>query len=78
MTSASMSWFVDTNVLIYAIDERFPDKKEKADLWLRELGRREAIVLSPQSLNEFYYVATRRLGWPRDNSTRDRIWTFSR
>jgi hypothetical protein len=48
-----MSWFVDTNVLIYAIDERFPDKKEKADLWLRELGRREAIVLSAQSLNNF-------------------------
>jgi predicted nucleic acid-binding protein len=73
-----MNWFVDTNVLIYAIDERFPVKMEKADLWLRELGHREAIVLSPQSLNEFYYVATRRLGRPRDSSTHDQIWTFSR
>jgi predicted nucleic acid-binding protein len=67
-----MNWFVDTNILIYAIDSRFPDKKERADLWLRELARRELIVLSPQSLNEFYSVATRRIGLPRNASTRER------
>jgi predicted nucleic acid-binding protein len=73
-----MNWFVDTNVLIYAIDDRFPEKKAQADRWLRELSRREAIVLSPQSLNEFYHVATRRLGLPRDVSTRDRILNLER
>src|SRR6266853_3860198 len=67
-----MNWFVDTNILIYAIDSRFPDKKERADLWLRELARRDLIVLSPQSVNEFYSVATRRIGLPRNAATRDR------
>ena len=67
-----MNWFVDTNILIYAIDSRFPGKKERVDLWLRELARRELVVLSPQSLNEFYSVATRRIGMPRNASMRDR------
>src|SRR5437588_7550042 len=67
-----MSWFVDTNILIYAIDSRSPDKKERADLWLRELGHRNLVVLSPQSLNEFYSVATVRIGLPRNTVTRQR------
>src|SRR5579864_4953084 len=67
-----MSWFVDTNVLIYAIDSRSPDKKERADLWLHELSSRDLVVLSPQSLNEFYSVATVRIGLPRDAATRER------
>ena len=73
-----MSWFVDTNVLIYSIDNRVPAKKERAVLWLEELGRHKAIVLSPQSLNEFYVVATLRLGFPRDISTRDLVWKLVR
>jgi predicted nucleic acid-binding protein len=68
-----MSWFVDTNVLIYSIDNRVPAKKEQARLWLEELGRHKAIVLSPQSLNEFYVVTTVRLGLPRDESTRNLV-----
>jgi predicted nucleic acid-binding protein len=67
-----MSWFIDTNVLIYAIDSRSPDKNERADLWLHELGRRDLVVLSPQSLNEFYSVATVRIGLPRNAATRER------
>ena len=73
-----MSWFVDTNVLIYSIDNRVPAKKAQAGLWLEELGRHKAIVLSPQSLNEFYVVATLRLGLPRDVSTRDLVWKLVR
>jgi predicted nucleic acid-binding protein len=42
------------------------------------LGVAKPLSFPPQSLNEFYFVATRRLGLPRDVSTRDRIWTFSR
>src|ERR1700720_1888664 len=73
-----MSWFVDTNVLIYSIDNRVPAKKERAVLWLEDIGREKAIVLSPQSLNEFYVVATLRLGFPRDISTRDPVWKLVR
>jgi predicted nucleic acid-binding protein len=73
-----MNWFVDTNVLIYAIDNRFPAKEEQARLWLSELARHETIVLSPQSLNEFYAVATQRLGLPRNSSTRDRVLQLTR
>jgi len=73
-----MNWFVDTNVLIYAIDNRFPAKKEIADLWLGELARHKAIVLSPPSLNEFYSVATLQLGLARNSSTRDQAWDLAR
>jgi predicted nucleic acid-binding protein len=73
-----MSWFVDTNVLIYAIDSRSPEKKERADLWLRELGHRNLVVLSPQSLNEFYSVATVRIGLPRNTATRQRTEQLAR
>ncbi len=73
-----MNWFVDTNVLIYSIDNRVPAKRDRADLWLEELGRHKSIVLSPQSLNEFYVVATLRLGLPRNGATRDRVRKLAR
>ena len=73
-----MNWFVDTNVLVHAIDNRFPAKKERADLWLRELARHKAVVLSPQSLNEFYSVATLQLGLARNRSIRDQAWNLAR
>ncbi len=77
MASAPMSCFVDTNVLIHAIDERSASKQERAAHWLRELGSRDALVLSPQSLNEFYVVGSRKIGVPRDK-LRERIWRLAR
>ena len=77
MPNGKTNCFVDTNILVYAIDERSPAKRERAALWLRELGLRQAIVLSPQSLNEFYSVACRRLGVPRGQSLRSRVWRLS-
>src|SRR5215471_16442229 len=73
-----MNWFVDTNVLIYAIDNRFPVKKERAALWLSKLALHRAIILSPQSLNEFYSVATLQLGLARNSSVRDQAWGLAR
>jgi len=78
MTSASMNWFVDTNVLIYAVDNRFPEKMNRADLWLRELGCRGAVALSLQSLNEFYAAASRRLGPRREASAREHTLRLAR
>jgi predicted nucleic acid-binding protein len=77
MASVPMNCFVDTNVLIHAIDERSISKRDRAAHWLRELGVRNALVLSPQCLNEFYVVGSRKIGIPRDQ-LRDRIWRLAR
>ncbi len=55
--------FLDTNVLVYAVDEAEPTKRAIARDLLGELGRRE-FVLSTQVLGEFYVTVTRRLEQP--------------
>lgn len=54
--------FVDTNVLVYAVDHADPRKRDAArDV----LGRPDAeLVISAQVLSEFYVVVTRRLATP--------------
>ncbi len=54
--------FLDTNVLVYALDEAEPVKRDAAR---RLLGSTDhEFVLSTQILGEFYVVATRRLAQP--------------
>lgn len=53
--------FVDTPVLIYADDERDPDKHAKARAWIGQLWERRAGRISSQILNEYYVVVTRKL-----------------
>lgn len=60
MASAKPSCFVDTNVLVYAIDPRFPEKRQRAAELLRRVIRTRTLVLSPQNLNEFYWVAAEK------------------
>jgi predicted nucleic acid-binding protein len=57
------SAFLDTNVLVYAIDDSDPGKRDKARsiLAAAEPGR---LVVSTQVLSEFYVVATRKLERP--------------
>jgi len=50
--------FVDTNIVIYTRDQRDPGKAAIATEWLRVLRRNDAIVFSPQVLNETFAVAT--------------------
>jgi predicted nucleic acid-binding protein len=54
--------FVDTNVLVYAVDDADPSKRDAArDV----LARTDAdLVISAQVLSEFYVVVTRRLATP--------------
>ena len=52
--------FVDTNVLLYAFDERDPDKRDRARRWLEACWRRRLGRLSSQVINEFYSNARRR------------------
>lgn len=55
-----MKCFVDTNVLAYAKDSQAPTKQKKASDWIATLARRRALVVSAQSLREFYAVSLRR------------------
>jgi predicted nucleic acid-binding protein len=55
--------FVDTNILVYAVDDSEPEKQELAR---RSLGasRYGQVVLSTQILGEFYVTVTRKLAEP--------------
>lgn len=56
--------FVDTNVLVYAFDAGEPAKRARAlELLVDETVD---LVVSAQVLNEFYWVATRKLTPPLD------------
>jgi predicted nucleic acid-binding protein len=61
MPSAS-TVFVDTNVLVYADDARDADKRTRARAWLSRLWTERRGRVSTQVLNEYYAVATRKLG----------------
>jgi predicted nucleic acid-binding protein len=52
--------FVDTNILIYALDPAEPMRRQVSADLLRQTIRQRTLTLSPQSLNECYRVLTRR------------------
>jgi predicted nucleic acid-binding protein len=54
--------FVDTNVLIYAVDDGNLKKQEAAKLWRAELWKSRLGRISFQVLQEFYANVSRR--WP--------------
>lgn len=45
--------FVDTNVLIYARDQREHDKRKQSQQWLELLAERRQLLTNLQVLNEF-------------------------
>lgn len=51
--------FVDTNVFLYARDDRFSEKQERARHWLARLAERDAGVVSPQVIGEIHHVILR-------------------
>jgi predicted nucleic acid-binding protein len=54
--------FVDTNVLIYALDEADRKKHEAARLWRADLWKSRRGRISYQVLQEFYVKVTQK--WP--------------
>ena len=52
--------FVDTNILIYALDPLDPAKRKASADLLRVTVSSHTLTLSPQSLNECYRVLTER------------------
>ncbi|HTS71808.1 MAG TPA: PIN domain-containing protein [Terriglobia bacterium] len=55
--------FVDTNVLIYALDETDPEKHQAARLWRAELWKGRRGRISYEVLQEFYVKVTQK--WPK-------------
>jgi len=69
MPNGKMSCFVDTNLIVYAIDSSQPEKRRRAKGFLNRIINRHTLVLSPQSLNECYQVVTgRRSLMPRNEA----------
>ena len=64
--SAASRVFVDTNVLLYALDGVHPEKQRRAAEWIAFLWSTGAGVLSWQVLHEFYANATGKLGLGAD------------
>jgi len=54
--------FVDTNLIVYSMDQSDPEKRDHCRQLLRSLVDHEAGVISTQILQEAYVVATRKLG----------------
>jgi predicted nucleic acid-binding protein len=52
--------FVDTNVLIYGVDDADPGKRDRARAWLAACWQRRCGRLSTQVLNEFYVNVKRK------------------
>ena len=76
MPSAKMSLFVDTNVLVYTIDPTEPDKRRRVGDLLTGAMKAGSLVLSPQSLNEFYRVVTERRRFIARDAARRLISSF--
>lgn len=56
-----MTYLVDTNVLVYALDTREPERQARALGWLRYLGEQDTGLLSTQALSELANVCLHRL-----------------
>lgn len=52
--------FIDTNILIYALDPATPQKRATSADLLRRTINSHILALSPQNLNECYRVLTQR------------------
>ena len=61
MPNAPISFFVDTNVLLYLRDNRETAKQAIALRWIESLEAVDAIVISPQVVNEYCNVTLNKL-----------------
>lgn len=61
--------FIDTNVLLYAVDHTEAEKQARAEALLNRLWKDHSGCLSVQVLQEFFVNATRKLSRPLDMDT---------
>ncbi|MDX2153975.1 MAG: PIN domain-containing protein [Bryobacteraceae bacterium] len=69
MPAASLC-FVDTNILLYALDATAPNKQAAAESLLDQLWREGGGRTSWQVLHEFYVNATRKMEVPKASARR--------
>src|SRR2546423_15603635 len=53
--------FVDTNILLYAVDRNVSEKRKQARGCLDALARRRLLVVNPQVLNEYAHNVIRKM-----------------
>jgi len=53
--------FIDTNILVYSIDQKNEDKKQKSRRTLKKIIESHQPVISTQVIKEFYVVSTNKL-----------------
>lgn len=54
--------FIDTNILVYTLDQKDRTKQESARTILKRIIEDHQPVISTQVIKEFYVVATKKLG----------------
>jgi predicted nucleic acid-binding protein len=69
--------FLDTNILIYADDQRFPAKQQKALNLIKEHRERHTGVVSLQVLQEYFVAVTGKLRLDAEIA-RHKVEIFSR
>ena len=78
MSVSADRFFVDTNVLLYSVDESEATKRARARQWMEALWSSDSGRLSWQVLNEFYWNAVRKLKTPaaraRENVETLALW----
>lgn len=60
--------FIDTNVLVYYVDERYPEKCRVATGIVASAIDNSDYLISAQVLNEFANVAIKKLSMPEDEA----------
>ncbi|MDA8139203.1 MAG: PIN domain-containing protein [Desulfobacteraceae bacterium] len=54
--------FIDTNILVYSLDQSNSEKRDRCRNLIREVITEKRGVISTQVVQEFYVVATNKLG----------------
>jgi predicted nucleic acid-binding protein len=55
---------LDSNVIVYALDDRYPEKQSIARHCLLATLKSRRLILSPQAISETYQVVVRKLAAP--------------
>ena len=53
--------FIDTNILVYSIDQKEPEKRNKAREIVKNTASHHQPVISTQVIKEFYVIASTKL-----------------
>ena len=77
MPNGKTNCFVDTNLLVYAMDRTERAKHSRGSDLLKRIVSDHTLVLSPQSLNECYHVLAVRRRVAAPDEARRFVWSLS-